>query len=142
MNESNHISSSVRNKRESIARRVHNAHSTSKTKIKLSPARRKEIKLTEKELGQGRFILYHSTKRKNLDSILENGIRRQKGHSFVYLSQRPDSWRKKRDGLVTFEVNASGLKKCFTSVFDGLDEILYWGDIPPSRVKVIKVNLS
>jgi len=125
----------MRQKRETIARGIHN--------IKATRIRRREIKLTEKELGQSCWILYHTTNRQNLKSILANGIKRPKGGSFVYLSQRPDSWRKKRDGLVTLEINVSGLKGCFTSVFDGLDEILYWGDIPPTHVKGrVKVQFS
>lgn len=83
-------------------------------------------------------ILYHVTSVENVKSILENGLKCcHGGHSgaFVSLSERPDS--RMKEGLALLEVDVEGLPHKMTSwVPEGLDEVCYWGDIPPSRIKL------
>ena len=79
--------------------------------------------------------LYHTTKKTNLDSILRNGLK--PGESgIVYLSERADSWWQ-GDEYVTLEVDCGNLKGRFSTFNEkDLDEILYWGAIPPCNIRV------
>lgn len=92
----------------------------------------------ECELKRMSKTLYHVTPVENVKSILENGLERcHGGHSgaFISLSERPDSWI--QDGLALLEVDVEGLPCTMTSwIPDGLDEVCYWGDIPPSRIRL------
>lgn len=81
------------------------------------------------------MILYHSTPKENVDSILAEGLRPPSGHSIVYLSHEPDSW--KRDGDVVLLIDMTGLEKGLTNTGDGIDEELYWATIPPERISLM-----
>lgn len=85
-------------------------------------------------------MLYHVTRPENVESILKEGLlRNHDGHksAFVFLSEDPDSWMDK--GLVLLGVDVDGLNVRMTNpCIENTDEICAWGDIPPSRIKVIK----
>lgn len=84
--------------------------------------------------------LYHVTPVENVESILENGLLLNHGYhtgAFICLSERPDSWMK--DGLALLEVDIGGLDYTITSWKDeGLDEVCVWGDIEPSRIRLVE----
>ena len=71
-------------------------------------------------------VFYHATPKENLHSILKEGLKGPHDCDFVYLSHEPNSWAKKGDGKVVFEVSVKGLKETFSVVHDGsnLDEVL------------------
>ena len=83
-------------------------------------------------------MLYHATDAKNVESILKNGLLRCHGDhtsAFVSLSECPNSWMK--EGLALLEVDVEGLPYTMTSwASEGLDEVCYWGDIPPTRIRL------
>lgn len=81
-------------------------------------------------------VMYHATPKENVESIMEKGIVPQ--HSMVYLSHRPDSWAREGDGLVVLMVRTSGLEGKFSVACgaDDLDEVIYWGAIPPANVMI------
>lgn len=85
-------------------------------------------------------MLYHVTKPENVDSILKDGLLRNhdgRKSAFVFLSEDPNSWMD--DGLVLLGVDVDGLDvRLTTPLIENTDEICAWGDIPPSRIKVIK----
>lgn len=79
--------------------------------------------------------LYHTTLKENKDSILEKGLQPSK-IGIVYLSEKPNSWWQ-GDKYTTFEVDMKDYKGNLTTFNDpDLDEILCWGSIEPSRLKV------
>ena len=83
------------------------------------------------------MTLYHSTPEENLASIRERGILRGGGTrscAMVFLSRDPQSWRRPGDGQVTLRVDASGLEGRFSEPVEGLDEVVFFGDVPPSLV--------
>ena len=79
--------------------------------------------------------LYHTTLKENISSILEKGLQPSK-FGIVYLSEKPDSWWQ-GDNYITFEVDMKDYKGKLTT-FDepNLDEILCWGSIKPSRLRI------
>jgi hypothetical protein len=82
-------------------------------------------------------FLYHTTKRENLESIMDRGLL-NKGIC-IYCSERPDSWWNE-DGYAKLEVDIRGMDDVRMTTFDepGLDEILIWVDrIEPERLRVI-----
>ena len=82
--------------------------------------------------------LYHTTLRKNLDSIKLRGLIPSK-FGIVYLSENPDSWWQGEE-YVTLEIDMTDSKNKMTTFNDpNLDEILCWGPIEPNRIKE-KVN--
>lgn len=81
------------------------------------------------------MILYHTTLKENVSSILEKGLQPSK-IGIVYLSEKPDSWWQ-GDEFITFEVDMENYKGRLTTFNEpNLDEILCWGSIEPSRLKV------
>ena len=80
--------------------------------------------------------LYHASDRSNLDSILQKGILRGDGSSFVSLSEDCDSWVEPEgnDGKVVFEVDADSLHGRMNTFLPELDEVIYWGDVPPESI--------
>ena len=86
--------------------------------------------------------MFHATPKENLESILSEGI---KPRCFaVYLSHQPDSWVRDGDGQVVLRVSTKGLTERFTVVKDAgdLDEVLYWGVIPPENIKVHRKKIG
>ena len=79
--------------------------------------------------------LYHTTLKENMSSILERGLQPSK-IGIVYLSEKPNSWWQ-GDDYVTFEVDMENYKGKLTTFNEpNLDEILCWGSIEPSRLRV------
>ena len=80
--------------------------------------------------------LYHVSDRSNLESILEKGILRGEGSSYVSLSERYDSWvRPEGDSTkVIFEVEGATLPGRMNSFLPELDEIIHWGDVPRENI--------
>ena len=89
-------------------------------------------------------MLYHVTKPENVPSILEHGLlRNHDGNksAFVFLSEDPDSWMD--NGLVLLGVDVDGLDVRMTNpCIENTDEICAWGDIPPERIKVLKMKIE
>ena len=84
-------------------------------------------------------LLFHTTRKENVASILANGLKRQNS-AMVFLSTEASSWRHRGaegDGEVTLAVNIDGLEGKFTDFLPDLDEVNYWGDIPASRICII-----
>lgn len=86
--------------------------------------------------------LYHVTDPKNVDSILREGLLQSGGkkerHWAVYMSEKPLSWW--QPGKKILKVDTKNLPGETTTFLPGSDEILYWGDIPPERIKVYEPN--
>ena len=81
--------------------------------------------------------LYHTTLKKNIDSIKEKGLL-AKGLGIVYLSEKPDSWWQGEQNC-TFEVNIKDIENKLTTFNEhDLDEVLCWGNIEPNRLKLLK----
>ena len=79
--------------------------------------------------------LYHTTLKENMNSILEKGLQPSK-IGIIYLSEKPDSWWQ-GDKYIIFEVDMENYKGRLTTFNEpNLDEILCWGSIEPSRLKV------
>ena len=81
--------------------------------------------------------LYHVTDAMNVEKILAEGLVRGGGvrKAFaVYLSKSPLSWWK--PGMVILRINVKDLIGEWTDFARESDELLYWGDIEPSRIKV------
>jgi hypothetical protein len=79
--------------------------------------------------------LYHVTPEENVESIMREGLRRDaKRRTFaIYLSTEPISWYR-GNGERILRVDVSGLSYIeVTRASDDLDELLYWGDIPPTK---------
>ena len=86
-------------------------------------------------------FLYHVTPQENVQSILQNGLKRggNSGRGFaVYLSEKPYSWY--TSGLAIFKIRITGLKHDMTTFLPEIDEILVWGDIPAERVCLVKAS--
>jgi RNA:NAD 2'-phosphotransferase (TPT1/KptA family) len=83
---------------------------------------------------KGRQHLYHRTQKELVPSILKEGLKR-KGFA-VYLSENPFSWLGL--GTATLRVDVDKIpRECETTTFiPELDEVLVWGDIPPSAIEV------
>ena len=80
--------------------------------------------------------LYHTTLKENKDSILEKGLIPSK-MGIIYLSEKPDSWWQDEDHI-TFEVDIKNTDKLTTFNEPDLDEVLYWGNIGPERIKLME----
>lgn len=81
--------------------------------------------------------LYHVTDPENVESILRNGLLRGGGKrqaALVYLSEKPLSWW--QPGMKILKVDIKNLMGEWSDFLPASDEILYWGDIPPERIKV------
>ena len=81
-------------------------------------------------------FLYHVTPVENVQSILQNGLKR-KGFA-ISLSEKPYSWYKPE--LAIFKVRITGLNHEMTTFLPESDEILVWGDIPAERVCLCKAS--
>lgn len=79
-------------------------------------------------------ILYHVTPVENVESILQNGLKR-KGFA-VYCSEKPYSWWK--PGMAIFKVRVTGLKCDMSTFLPESDEVLIWGDVSPERLFLCK----
>lgn len=80
--------------------------------------------------------LYHTTLKKNKDSILKKGLLASR-IGIVYLSEKPDSWWQ-GDDYITFEVDIKNTDKLTTFNEPNLDEILCWGNIGPEKIKLME----
>ena len=79
--------------------------------------------------------LYHTTLKSNLESILKEGLKPSK-LGIIYLSENPNSWWSGEE-YITLEINMEGYKNKLTTFnMPDLDEILCWGSIEPSQIKV------
>jgi RNA:NAD 2'-phosphotransferase (TPT1/KptA family) len=77
------------------------------------------------------MILYHYTKKENLESILLNGLRPSE-LGIVYLTPSPE--KLKGFGDILLEVETGDLKlTCFEDCEDW--EVLCWGSIGPEQIK-------
>ena len=84
-------------------------------------------------------ILYHTTRKNNLESILKQGLIPSK-FGIVYLSERPDSWWNSKD-YITLEINIENISNRLTTFNEPkLDEILCWGHVEPTRIKIHEVK--
>jgi len=86
------------------------------------------------------MILYHWTKKENLESILNTGLQPKWGiDGIVYLTPKPEAWKTwkqgKEQGEVCLEVETGDLR---LSAFEDCKEweILCWGHIPPENIIV------
>ena len=85
------------------------------------------------------MILYHTTLKENVSSILEKGLQPSK-FGIVYLSEKPNSWWQGEE-YVTFEVDMKNCKHKLATFNDpNLDEILCWGSIESKRLKLLELN--
>ena len=83
------------------------------------------------------MILYHTTLKKNLNSIMEKGLIPSK-IGICYLSENSNSWWQGEE-YITLKVNMEGYKGKLTTFNNpDLDEILCWGSIEPERIEVYK----
>ena len=83
--------------------------------------------------------LYHTTLKKNLESIEEKGLLSSK-LGIVYLSEKPNSWWQGKD-YITLEINMDNFKgKLTTFNKPDLDEILCWKNIEPERITIYEVS--
>ena len=80
--------------------------------------------------------LYHTTLKKNKDSILKKGLLASR-IGIVYLSEKPNSWWQGED-YITFEVDIKNTDKFTTFNEPNLDEILCWGNIGPEKIKLME----
>ena len=84
-----------------------------------------------------RRYLYHSTPSENVESILREGLIRgghiKRGFA-ISLSQDPLQWW--RPGMTILSVDIVNLIGEWSDFLPESDEILFWGDIPPERIKV------
>lgn len=82
--------------------------------------------------------LYHVTSACNKSSILQQGLTRSNIHkrnSFgIYLCENPSNWRGLSSDPIVVTVDTEGLREQFTTIDSGLDEFLYWGDIPLQNI--------
>ena len=84
--------------------------------------------------------LFHTTRKKNVASILKEGLKRREGCAMIFLSTEAYSWRhqdERGDDEETLMVDIDGLDGKFTDFLPDLDEVNYWGDIPPERIKTV-----
>ena len=74
--------------------------------------------------------LYHWTKKKNIKSIIKEGLK-PNGIGIVYLTPKPEKWR----GEVCLEVETGDNK---LTAFDDCKnwEVLCWGGIKPENLKL------
>ena len=80
--------------------------------------------------------LYHTTLKNNLGNILREGLKPSKT-GIVYLSEKPNSWWQGKE-YITLEIDMTGSKNKLTTFNNpDLDEIFCWGNIEPSRIKVL-----
>ena len=78
--------------------------------------------------------LYHYTQKKNLKSILKDGLK-PSNIGIVYLTPSPEKLRGFGDTLL--EVETGDLKlTCFEDCVDW--EVLCWGAIPSSNIKLME----
>jgi RNA:NAD 2'-phosphotransferase (TPT1/KptA family) len=86
--------------------------------------------------------LYHWTKRENLESILNEGLR-PNGLGIVYLTPQPEAWKTyeqgRSDGEICLEVETGDLK---LTAFDDCREweILCWGRVPPEDISPLDLE--
>lgn len=84
--------------------------------------------------------LFHTTRKENVPSILKEGLKRREGCAMVFLSTEAYSWRhqdERGNEEETLTVDIDGLEGRFTDFLPDLDEVNYWGDIPPERIKTV-----
>ena len=82
-------------------------------------------------------FLYHVTDPENVESILQKGLLRGGGKrqaAFVCLSEKSLSWW--QPGMKILKVDIKNLMGEWSDFIHESDEILFWGDIPPERIKV------
>lgn len=80
--------------------------------------------------------LYHTTLKSNLKNILKKGLIASK-IGIVYLSEKPNSWWQGKE-YITLEIDMTNSENKLTTFNNpALDEILCWGNIEPSRIKIL-----
>lgn len=88
-------------------------------------------------LKKRKRFLYHVTNPENVESILQKGLLRGGGKrqaAMVYLSEKPLSWW--YPGAKILKVDIKNLMGEWSDFLPGIDEVLFWGDIPAERIKV------
>lgn len=85
--------------------------------------------------------LYHYSPKENRLSILENGlIGSHNGGWCIYLAENPNSWKVNNSDC--WKVSTKNLDCMdFTSVDEGIDEVLYWGKIN-GKIAISKDNIE
>jgi RNA:NAD 2'-phosphotransferase (TPT1/KptA family) len=78
--------------------------------------------------------LYHRTQKELVPTILKEGLKR-KGFA-VYLSESPFSWLGLGTATLRVEVDKIPRENEMTTFIPELDEVLVWGNIPPSAIEV------
>lgn len=78
---------------------------------------------------------YHATKPELVEKILVKGLKPPKGHSIVYLSEKPDSWKKPGDALLSVKVDDWSAFP-LTRPDKDVDEVCCWARIPPWCIEV------
>ena len=79
---------------------------------------------------------YHATDPKNVESILREGLRPPEGHSIVYLSEKPGSWKDPTDALLSVDFGGAANLFRLTKASSDLDEVYCWGSIDPFYIDV------
>jgi len=85
------------------------------------------------------MILYHWTKKENLENILNTGLRPNR-MGIVYLAPEPEAWKTREQGEeqgeVCLEVETGDLK---LTAFEDCEEweVFCWGHISPENIKVL-----
>ena len=78
---------------------------------------------------------YHATKPENVVGILTHGLRPPKGHSIVYLSEKPSSWKQAGDALLSVSVDDPSAFP-LTRPDKDVDEVCCWNQIPPWCIEI------
>ncbi len=79
--------------------------------------------------------LYHVTHKDNVPYVLKDGLKRSacgRRTFAIYLSENPLSWYIGNDYEAILKVDIRGLKIKTTTFKPEIDEVLVWGDIPPT----------
>ncbi len=79
--------------------------------------------------------LYHGTDRKNLKSIMKNGLKRGGDKTYIYTSPKKETARKY--GNVVLEIEGKGLDLRVWET-DQENQIMIMGDVKPERLKSIE----
>ena len=80
--------------------------------------------------------LYHGTDRKNLKSILKNGLKRIGDKTYIYTT--PNKIIAKKYGNVVLEIEASGLDLRVWSKEKTDGQIMIMGDVKSKQIKALK----
>ena len=91
---------------------------------------KKNVKLYSKNIK-----LYHGTDKKNLESIMKNGLKRLKDKTYVYTSPKKEI--AKKYGNVVLEIEGRGLDLRVWET-DHKNQIMIMGDVESKRLRIIQ----